>query len=129
MMPAIPKYVQVFKKIDANQVFTDAATIEKLIKIYEAGGIKIDSVYQAKNPTAKHKFMYVASKTPTIKGSKAKLDPNSSIGYWIYCGDWYVRKVEEKYEFGGYMAYETKTRKLVDYWDEAKFKALNEGTK
>lgn len=127
MTTAIPKYVQVFKKIDAEQVFTDKTIKEKLIKTYESGGIQIDQGYQNKNPTAKHKFMYVASKTPTIKGSKAKLDPNSNIGYWVYCGEWYVRKIDDKYEFGAYMAYETKTRKLVDYWDEQKFQKLNAG--
>lgn len=122
---AIPKYVQVFKKLDVDDLFTDAILKEKLIGIYEAGGIAVDNDYLTKNPIAKIKFMFVASKTPTIKGSKAKLDPNSKIGYWIYCGNYYVRKIDEKYEFGSYMTYETKSRKVIGFWDETKFKALN----
>lgn len=131
MKTTIPKYVQVFKKLDANDFFIDKSIVEKLVKTFEEGGIQIDSDYAKKNPTAKHKFMYVASNKPNvIKGSKAKLDPNSKIGYWIYCGNFYVRKIDDKYEFGGYMAYETKSRKVTDFWDEAKFKLLNnEGTK
>jgi hypothetical protein len=125
---AIPKYLQVFKQVDDDII--DKLLKPKLIEIYEKGGCQVDTNYLKKNPNAKQKFMFVVSNQPKMNGTKIKnFDPNSKIGYWIYCGsDYYIRKVNEKYEFGNYMAYETKSRKVVDFWDEAKFKSLNNET-
>ena len=127
-MPAntIPKYVQVFKFIEVDEAYKEPGLKEKLIKIYEEGGIQVDQDYLNLNPTAKLKFMYVVSKEPVKTGNtKLKLDGNSDIGYWIYCGKCYVRKVSNEYEFGTYLAYETKTRKITDFWDEEKYKRIN----
>jgi hypothetical protein len=118
MKNVIPKYVQVFKQIDIDIISESV----KLIETYEKGGCQIDESYLKKNPNAKHKFMYVISKHNMVTGTKVKLNPDSSIGYWIYCGNCYVRKIEDKYEFGNYMIYDTKLRKITDSWDETKFK-------
>ena len=125
---AIPKYIQVFKSIEPDEAFKESNLKEKLIEIYEKGGIQVDQDYLKLIPSAKLKFMYVVSKEPIRTGNtKLKLDGNSDIGYWIYCGKCYVRKVSNKYEFGTYLAYETKTRKITDFWNEAKFKEINAG--
>ncbi len=124
----IPKYVQVFKNIEPNELFKDQKEINEVIKKYDEGGIQIDDAYRTLNPTAKHKFMFVVSEKGKEKNNKT-FSGNSIIGYWIYCGKCYIRKVKDVYEFGTYMVYDTKTRKVTGFWDEVKFKKLNEENK
>jgi hypothetical protein len=117
----IPKYIQVFKPLNQNEISKDQNKINELIKIFESGGIPVDENYKKQNKIAKNKIPYVISSS-TINGSKAAINPNSSTGNWIYCGDCYIRNVNNKIEFGHFMAYNTEDKKIIDFWDDNKYK-------
>lgn len=119
-MSKIPKYVQCFNKIAPEE----ESERERLISVFEDGGVDVDEPMLVKNPNAKKTIIYVASnKAIEIKGKKATYDYKSqNVGNWVYCGDfWYVRKIDDKYQFGKYMCYDTQEKITIGDWDEVEY--------
>ena len=82
------------------------------------------------NPKAQQNIMSITNTPPKAKvitsGSENFDGHNETITSWIYCGyTWYVRKIDNKYQFARYLAYNTKTKKVEDPWDENTYMSKN----
>lgn len=125
MPKKIPKYVQVLNKDTPPDDLKD-----NLIKAYELDGIIIDDEMKKSNPNAKQKIISITNtppKTKIITSGNEKFDGHSETKTdWLYCGyKWYVRKIDEEYQFARYLAYNTETKKTEDPWDESVFMSKN----
>ena len=125
MPKKIPKYVQVLNKDTPPDELK-----ERLIKTHELDGIILDNDMLKSNPNAKQVIVSITNTPPRAKvltsGSEKFDGHNESMANWLYCGyTWYVRKIDSNYQFARFLAYNTKTKKTEDPWDETEFKDKN----
>ena len=114
----IPRYIKSFEKINTDD---DEKLKKKLIEAFKKGGINVDDFILSKVSAAKPSVIYVANKNKSmIKNGKTVLgNEDYRQGKWLYCGlGYYVRCIDNKYEFAKYAKYDTSIKKIVGDWDD-----------
>jgi len=118
MSKGIPKYVQVLNRSEPEK-----DEKEHLIKVYELDGVQIDDEMKARNPNAKEKTIFITATKPKAKvvidNATEFQAKDEKMNNWVYCGRlWYVRKINNKYQFAQYMTYNTESKSSEGLWDQ-----------
>lgn len=115
----VPHYVQVLKRCIPSKEIES-----KLISVFNEGGVDIDEEMHRRNPNAQKKVQFISFSTPIhVSNTRYRIKRIEEQGHWLYCGqNWYVRKLEKKFEFAQYLIYNTKTKLTEGLWDEEKYR-------